>query len=362
MRHEAPEYTSRETWRRRKSARGNGAGWARPMNRASDQRRTDCTRRIALVCAAMWVFATLDGPAIAHEPASGSEEGCALSARSAPRAVVRVIDGATLALDDGTQVRLIGALAPTSLDVAPTPGFRDERGGDGHEQNAASSKPPTTGSASDSWQPAVAARQALEKLVEGHSVTLATAGRPRDRYGRMLAHVFVDRVDGGAVWLQGAMLAAGHARAYGMPDNFACMDALLAAEAPARGSGRGLWANPAYSVRSAAHTQILKRLRGTYQIVAGRVHGSQRAKSGWIYINFGSRWRFDFSASIAPGISRAHPAWAARLLDLKGRQVRVRGWIELRNGPSINIEHPSQLDIIDTATPARSAPPAMSAY
>lgn len=300
------------------------------------------------------------GAAMAHEAVTQSENGCALSPRSEPRSVVRVIDGATLALDDGTQVRLIGALAPSPLDAAPAPRLP----GDGRDSTqdhdlapaTAKSTPPTDGAA-DTWHPAAAARQALAHLVNDRTVTLATAGRKRDRYGRVLAQVFVKSADGGARWLQGAMLAAGQARAYGLPDNFACMDALLAAEAPARQAARGLWANPAYAIRAAAHTRTLLRLRGTYQIIAGKVRASKRARSGWIYLNFGNDWRTDFSASVAPDVSRAHPAWAARLLDLKGKQVRVRGWIERRNGPSINIEHPSALEIIDADTPAHAPRP-----
>lgn len=332
------------------------------------------TRRCALAFAAICLSISSSRQAVAQEPVVGSVEGCALSARSAPRAVVRVIDGATLALDDGTQVRLIGALAPNSLDAAPAPRPRDahdQRAKGAHDHSPArvsalasamgsSASGDTRDAIADTWQPAMAARDAMERLVNGASVTLATSQHQRDRYGRVLAQVFVNGADGGTLWLQGALLAAGHARAYGLPDNFACMDALLAAEQPARRSGRGLWANPAYAIRSASHRQTLLRLRATYQIVAGTVRASQRTKSGWIYLNFGNDWRTDFSASLAPGVSRAHPAWAASLLDLKGQQVRVRGWIERRNGPSINIEHPSQIEVIGPSTAARLTAPSAS--
>ncbi len=334
------------------------------MTRARGTLDAKCVRRYIAVCASICFCLNSACPACAHEPATGSTEGCALSTRSPPRAVVSVIDGATLSLDDGTQVRLIGALAPTALDAAPAP-RRSAQQSEDHGEHAQHQSPVTTsasgsaaatGSTPDTWLPAIAARQALQQLVSGGSVTLATAGHPRDRYGRVLAQVFVQVADGGSLWLQGALLAAGHARAYGIADNFACMDALLSAEEPARSSGRGLWANPAYAIRSASHTRTLMRLRGTYQIVAGTVRASQRAKSGWVYLNFGNNWRSDFSASVAPGVSRAHPAWAASLLDLNGRQVRVRGWIERRNGPSINIEHPSQIEFVGPAMGAHLPP------
>ena len=267
--------------------------------------------------------------------------------------MVRVIDGATLLLDNDTQVRLIGALAPSVLDAATSIA---NRGGTGAHDPAMATKMVRAGRTTavaqagddrEAWQPAVDAREALAALVKGRSVRLSFSGRHRDRYGRLLAHVFATAPGKETVWLQGALLAAGHARAYGIAGNFACLNALVAAEKRARVARRGLWSNPVYRVRSAAHTRALLALRGTYQLVAGEVSASQRARSGWIYLNFGGNWRTDFSASVPPGVSRAHPAWAASLLDLEGRQVRMRGWIERRNGPMITIENPGQIEIID---------------
>lgn len=70
-------------------------------------------------------------------------------------------------------------------------------------------------------------------------------------------------------------------------------------------------------------------------------------KREWIYVNFSDNWRTDFSACVATGVSRAHPAWAASLLDLAGRDVRVPEWGERRNGPMINVGQPGQLEFID---------------
>jgi hypothetical protein len=61
---------------------------------------------------------------------------------------------------------------------------------------------------------------------------------------------------------------------------------------------------------------------------------------------------------VAPGVSRAHPAWAASLLDLAGRDVHVRGWGwgEGRNDPMINVEQPSRLEFIDAGSEIGVAP------
>jgi endonuclease YncB( thermonuclease family) len=122
-------------------------------------------------------------------------ETCTLQA-GPTRSVVRVIDSETVLLDDQQEVRLIGALAPRSPDFSPS---------------------------AEPWAPEEAAIAALKALVQGRSVSIAASGRARDRYGRQLAHLFVE--DGSErVWVQGELLVAGlwparqlrvHARAHG---------------------------------------------------------------------------------------------------------------------------------------------------
>src|SRR5690349_22284561 len=77
--------------------------------------------------------------------------------------VARVLDGETLVLDDGTAVRLIGALAPRARDA---------------------------GAQSGTWPPEIRATKFLSDLVLGKTVKLAFGGRKRDRYRRSLAQVF----------------------------------------------------------------------------------------------------------------------------------------------------------------------------
>jgi endonuclease YncB( thermonuclease family) len=244
------------------------------------------------------------------------------------RSVVRVIDAETVLLDDHQEVRLIGALAPRSPDFSP---------------------------AAAPWPPEEAAIAALKALVHGRSVSIAASGRARDRYGRQLAHLFVE--DGGErIWVQGEMLAAGHARAYGLPGSYACMHELMAHERVARDEAAGLWANAAYAVRSARATRNLLRRRNSYEIVVGTIADVAVTKSR-TYINFGRDWRSDFTAGVEPRVLRAHPEWAQTLAGLKGRRVEVRGWIQYRNGPYIDIEDPSQIAIAEQQLPGATPPP-----
>jgi endonuclease YncB( thermonuclease family) len=270
---------------------------------------------LALVCAAM---------SAAAQPAT--PEPCALHA-GPQRAVVRVIDAETVLLDDGDEVRLIGALAPRSPDTRPD---------------------------AQPWRPESEAQAALRALVLGRSVSLAYAGRERDRYGRRLGHLFLEH-DGERLWVQGELLSAGHARAYGLPGSFACMRELMAHEAVARTAELGLWANAAYRTRSALRTRELMRRRNSYEIVAGQVAHVVATKAR-TYVNFGSDWRNDFTAGIDVKVLRANPEWAKTLAALEGQRVEVRGWIEYRNGPFIDVEDPSQIVPKSDALPGRTPP------
>ncbi len=244
------------------------------------------------------------------------------------RSVVRVIDSETVLLDDHSEVRLIGALSPRSPDLTPQ---------------------------AQAWPVEDDAIAALKSLVLGHSVSLATGGRAEDRYGRKLAHLFVEK-DGESVWVQGAMLSAGHARAYGLPGSYACMRELVAHERAARDHRLGLWSNAAYRVRAARATRDLLRRRNSYEIVAGSVAKVATTKSR-TYINFGADWRSDFTAGIDAKVLNANPDWAAALAGLEGKRVEVRGWIQYRNGPYIDIEDPSQIVPAEDVLPGSSKPP-----
>jgi len=266
-------------------------------------------------------------PTLAEEK-TGAPQACTLQA-GPTRSVVRVIDAETVLLDDRQEVRLIGALAPRSPDLSPQ---------------------------AQPWRPEEAATAALRALVLGRSVSLATSGRLVDRYGRRLAHLFVEQA-GERVWVQGELLVAGHARAYGLPGSYACMPEMLAHERVARQAGGALWGNAAYAVRSARRTRELMRRRNSYEIVVGTIAkvAVTKARS---YINFGADWRGDFTAGIEGRVLRANPEWAKTLSSLEGKRVEVRGWIQYRNGPYIDIEDPSQIAPVDETLPGRSSPPA----
>lgn len=238
------------------------------------------------------------------------------------RAVARVQDSETLTLDDGSEVRLIGALGPRPEDANADALF---------------------------WQPAVTARGALEALVAGRSVVLERARHQPDRHGRRLAHVFT--ATDPPVWVQGYMVENGHARAYALPGAGDCLDALARLEARARTVGLGLWSNAAYSVRSAERTWQLNAGQSRFHLVEGTV-ASARQIRGHVHLNFGSDWRRDFTVEIGPEVRRDLARRGIDPAALTGRLVRVRGWMVRRNGPMIAISHAGDIEVIGPAAEA----------
>ena len=125
--------------------------------------------------------------------------------------VERVVDGDTLVAEVGGErerIRLLRIDAPEAArDGAPAECLAD------------------------------AATAALEELVPpGTTVLLAADVERRDRFGRLLAHVWVDDT-----WVNGAMLEAGLVQVLTIPPNVAYDEEVLAAQAAAREADRGLW-------------------------------------------------------------------------------------------------------------------------
>lgn len=225
--------------------------------------------------------------------------------------VVAVVDGDTVVLDDGTEVRLVGLQAP-KLPLGRR-GFR-------------------------TWPLAEDAKAVLEDLALGRAVTLSYGGRRGDRHGRALAHLHRD--DG--LWIQGEMLRRGMARVYSFPDNRALAAEMLELEREARDAGRGIWALDWYAIRDAAS---VPGPRDSFQLVEGTVVETADVR-GRIFLNFGPDYRTDFTATIAPSDRRAFEEAGMDPLALEGRSVRVRGWIDERNGPMIDLTHPEQIEVL----------------
>jgi endonuclease YncB( thermonuclease family) len=256
--------------------------------------------------------------------------GCVLAALTAMPAraqslesatVAEVIDGDTLRLDDGREVRLIGIQAP-KLALGRR-GF-------------------------EPWPLAEAAKAALTALSQP-GVALLPGNPELDRHGRMLADVF----DPAGRWLLGEMVARGMARGYSFADQTRSAEGagriedLLALERRAREGQLGIWDMPFYRVRGVTETPYFI---DSFQVVEGMVTRVTKNRND-VYLDFGDDWRTDFSVFAPRTVVAASARAGLDLESLAGQSLRVRGWLKWRSGPMIELSHPQQIERPDIPTP-----------
>lgn len=279
-----------------------------------------------------------------------------------------VRDGDTFVLGDGLVVHLAGVEAPR---------FEQPRA-----------------------KEARAALEKLEKLVAHRQVQLAYGGEKRAREAAV-AQTFAKSEGGRWVWVQEAMLLSGDARVHTRRDNVARLAELRAAEAAARAGKRGLWADPAYAVRTpdqlarsedeAAADPLCVAERATFEaaraertkqkdrpappagtqsiaaegeaartddgprrprrardfhIVEGRVSDvAERERA--VFINFGDDIGRDFGVMVPKDALENWPGGLDAVTALVGKSVRVRGDINRCGKPLMRVDHSAQLEVLE---------------
>jgi endonuclease YncB( thermonuclease family) len=218
--------------------------------------------------------------------------------------VTMVYDGDTVQTADGQRVRYLGVDTP-------------ERG-----------------------QPLAEEATALNKeLVLMRQVRIAPcAAKPKDKYGRTLAELYVGEGRVGDV-----LLAAGMAEVFHDP---VCIEdcrprwkLLLGAFQKKLGIFAGAPNQPVPAV-------VADRLTGSYGLVVGvvdNVHESTKA----YHVNFGSDWTTDFSVTIRKSDIEPFLRDKLRPHDLIGMEVTVFGKVISSNGPRIFVVCPAQIVTIN---------------
>jgi endonuclease YncB( thermonuclease family) len=232
--------------------------------------------------------------------------------------VSRILDGRSFQLSDGREVRV------AAVEVPPAPGLAD------------------TGVRAASGRAVIAA---LDTILAGQSVELRQSGPISDRYGRLVAHAYFFR-DGAERSAAHELLARGHARVAAKVGHAACAAELLARERQARAGGRGLWALSDHAILAAEHGTDLLAEQGRFTIAEGKVH-SVRESGGTIYMNFGRRWSEALTVTILKRDERIFVGAGLQPSTLENRRLRVRGYVEERNGPRIEAKAPEQIEIAD---------------
>jgi len=257
----------------------------------------------------VFLFLIISAGASAKEPVIPLPRGLTAAETAT---VVEVVDGDTVVLNTGKEVRLVGLQAP-KLPLGRK-GFR-------------------------MWPLAPEAKTALERITLNRTLRLHYGGRRTDRHRRILAHL--EDVKTGR-WIQGRMLADGMARVYTFQDNRAVAGAMLKLERRARAGRRGIWRNRYYQIRQA---EAAARDIGSFQLIEGQVR-SVATPRNITYLNFGSDWRSDFTVMLRSRTKKALAKAGMAVESLEGKRVRVRGWVKSRNGPMIEATHPEQIELL----------------
>jgi len=219
--------------------------------------------------------------------------------------VTAVIDARSFRLEDGREVRLAG-IEPAGTE-----------------------------------KPAAEPARTLALMLAGHEVRLRGQDDSPDRYGHQPAYVWLVPDE---TLVQGELLAQGKAIVAATVTDRECSATLMATEASAREAKRGIWADPSAIKNTESPGGILAGV-GRFMLVEGKVL-SVRQAGATTYLNFGQNWTRDFAVTI-PKRALANLA-AAGLVpkSLENKRVRVRGVVEVRTGPRIEVLRAGQIELL----------------
>jgi endonuclease YncB( thermonuclease family) len=232
--------------------------------------------------------------------ANPAEAACSFEIQGEGR-VAAVIDGRSFRLDDGREVRLAG-IEPVDKSKGTA---------------------------------------ALAALVADREVTLRGDDDTPDRYGRQPAFVFVSGSD---TPVQSELLKQGQALVSVDVTSNDCASVLAAAEAEARQARKGTWADSSAIKNAESSGDILAGI-GRFTVVEGKVL-SVRQAGATTYLNFGRNWTRDFAVTISRRMIPALEAAGVAPKSLENRRIRVRGWVDMRGGPRIELLRVGQIEVL----------------
>jgi len=177
---------------------------------------------------------------------------------------------------------------------------------------------------------------ANKTLVLGRKVRLETDVQSRDRFGRLLAIVWLD-LPQGTIMVNERLVEEGFALPFTLPPNVRHADRIHAALLRARSEGRGFW--NAASGRLFSPRQVwadLPLLAGVFITLDMRVDEVVRSRRRWVLSEKGAR-TFLILYDDRPGLFGSIP-------DLRGKRLRVIGKVQPSfQGAEILLVDPAQV-------------------
>jgi endonuclease YncB( thermonuclease family) len=228
--------------------------------------------------------------------------GCTFESQGEGR-VAAVIDARIFRLDDGREIRLAG--------IEPIAVGNTDHG------------------------------SALAAMIAGQQVKLSGQDDAPDRYGRQTAFAYLASSE---ISVQARLLAQGEALVSTEVTDKDCAATLMAAEAEARRTKKGTWADPSAIKNAESPGDILAGI-GRFTLVEGKVL-SVRQAGATTYLNFGRNWTRDFAVTISRRMVAGFEASGIALKSLENRRIRVRGWVEARGGPRIDVLRVGQIEVL----------------
>jgi len=220
------------------------------------------------------------------------------------QAVKRVYDGDTIILENGERIRFLGINTPEI----------ESRYRDGQ----------TGGQIAKKW---------LEDKIKDQSVFLEYDSEKRDKYDRLLAHVFT--IEGEHLNL--SLLQNGLATLSIIPPNLRYSAMLQQAEQDAQQQDLGLWAMADYQAYSIDKLADNKKRSGWQRLLATPTKITESRK----YV------RLKLNDKVSIRIPRDNIDLFSDLNEYLNKTLEIRGWISRSKGQySILIRHPSAIIIL----------------
>jgi len=192
------------------------------------------------------------------------------------------------------------------------------------------------------------ARALLSQWLTAQPIRLEPLTKMADRWGRHSVRVFAPDRRGALLSVGEALIDAGLARVEIDPLARPCLATLLKLEEEARAAKRGLWSDPQFMPLSATDRAALLERRGSHVIVEGRVISVGQTRSQ-TFLNFGHYRSYDFAIVLDRAVQKSFDSAGIKLSALGGKDVRVRGLLDVRFGPHIQIHDSEALEMTRTA-------------
>ncbi len=214
--------------------------------------------------------------------------------------IKKVYDGDTILLTNGLKVRLLGINTPEVKR-------RDKSAQAGGEE----------------------AKRWLQKKLKNKKVRLESDIEKKDKYGRLLAHVFTEDKE----HINIELVKQGLASVNIYPPNLKYTDELIKAEQQAEQARLGIWGYQEYAPKPLSHISQ-QRVKG-WQRITGVINNIRYSRR-YIYL--------DFTDTFALKIERKAEGLFPVLESYMGRPIEARGWIHRhKKRYSMIIRHPSAI-------------------